>query len=713
MASFDDTQQNKQLQEIRLKEEEQSVERNAKILGLPYIDLSGVSIETDALKLLPESDARQKEIAFFKMTGKHIYAAINGVANPETQAVITKFEGEGFLVTPYLVSKRSLNKAFDRYKDINLTRQSSGLLDISEDALARLTEQIKNNTDIAVQFKTITQSREPRMVTHLMELIFGAAIATKSSDIHIEPQEAEVRLRYRQDGVLQDIVFFSHDIFKGLNSRIKLLSEMKLTNEQGAQDGRFTIKYKGEEIEIRTSVIPGSYGESIVMRILDPNATKVTFNELGIEPKLFALLEKEIEKPNGLILTTGPTGSGKTTTLYAFLRKVYTPEIKILTIEDPIEYHLQGITQTQVDSEKGYTFLSGLRAALRQDPDVVMVGEIRDTETAKIAINASLTGHLVLSTLHTNNAAGAIPRLIDLGVTPEILSSGLSVSIAQRLVRKLCPHCKQARPTTPAEEMVLRRVIEHAQNYNKNISEYGVTIDTNPFTVYEPVGCDQCNVTGYKGRVGIYEAILMDEQVEKCIYNNPTERAIQDAGDRQGILNMKEDGLVKILLGVTSLEEVTKVVDLEYKEEEMRMVVPQPGTTPIQTAPAPVTTTPQASVFTRAEQAPLPAYETLPPEGRELAFLVEHLKTLEMEQRVHPDTSAEAKIRMLHETILGLIKRMPLDSLFALRRPEEEVHNEINFIMHDLKRLEEEQRVNPSIAIADRLRSIRSTIESL
>ncbi len=711
MADFDDTQQNKQLQEIRLKEEEQSVERNAKILGFPYIDLAGVSIETDALKLIPESEARQKEIAFFKMTGKHVYAAISGVANPETQALITKFETDGYMVSPYLVSKRSLNKAFDRYKDINLTRQSSGLLDISEDALAQLTEQIKNNNDIAVRFNEIIKSREPRMVTHLMELVFGAAIATKSSDIHIEPQEAQVRLRYRQDGVLQDIVFFSHDIFKGLNSRIKLLSEMKLTNEQGAQDGRFTIKYKGEEIEIRTSVIPGSYGESIVMRILDPNATKVTFNELGIEPKLFALLEKEIEKPNGLILTTGPTGSGKTTTLYAFLRKVYTPEIKILTIEDPIEYHLQGITQTQVDTEKGYTFLSGLRAALRQDPDVVMVGEIRDTETAKIAINASLTGHLVLSTLHTNNAAGAIPRLIDLGVTPEILSSGLSVSIAQRLVRKLCPHCKQQRSATPEEETVLRRVIEHAQHYNKDLTGYGVTINEQPFVLHEPVGCEQCNKTGYKGRVGIYEAILMDENVEKCIYTNPTERAIQDAGDRQGILNMKEDGLVKILLGVTSMDEVVKVVDLEYKEEDMRAVTLDTAHTPATHTPTP-SPIPTTAVFTRAEPD-MQHYETTPTEGHELAFLVEHLKQLEQEQRVNPDASAEAKIQMLHETIMSLIKRMPLESLFTMRRPEEEVHNEINFIMNDLKRLEAEQRTNPSLAVADRLRSIRSTIENL
>ncbi len=719
MASYDDTQQKKQLDEIRVQEEERSVERNAKIMDLPYIDLSGVSIQTDALKLLPESESREKEIALFKVTGKHLYAAIRDSGSPAVQQTIKDFEAKGYLVSPYMVSQRSLNKAWDRYQDISMTRQSSGLLDISEDALTQMTKDIHTNQDVAAYFEAIIKAREPRMITRLMELIFGAAIATGASDIHIEPQEQQVRLRYRQDGVLQDVIFFSHDIYKGLNSRIKLLSEMKLTNEQDAQDGRFTINYKGEEVEIRSSIIPGSYGESVVMRILNPEATKVGFDQLGIEPRLLATLENQIAKPNGLILTTGPTGSGKTTTLYSFLRKVYTPEIKILTIEDPIEYHLTGITQTQVDSEKGYTFLSGLRAALRQDPDVIMVGEIRDTETAKIAINASLTGHLVLSTLHTNNAAGAIPRLIDLGVTPEILSSGLSVSIAQRLVRKLCPHCKKERATTPEEEELLRRVIQHAAHYNKNLNEYGAVITDEQFKVYEPVGCSECNVTGYKGRVGIYEAILMDENVEHAIYNNPTERAIQDAGDKQGILNMKEDGVVKILSGITSIDEVIKVVDLEYKAEDMR------GGSDIQT-----TDTTPISIITPQEKT-LAAKKTLPehyntatntasiietpsvPEGRELAFLVDHLKQMENEQRVNPNESAADKLHMLRETILDMIKRMPLEMLFASRRPEEEVHNEINFIMHDLKRLQEEQKVSPSLAIADRLRSIRSTIENL
>lgn len=702
MATFDETQSQKDLQEIRIKEEEQAVQHNAAILGIQYIDLTGVGIETDALKLLPESESRTKEIAFFKLTGKHLYAALKSAANETSQQTIKEFEEKGYIVSPYLVSERSMKKAWDRYQDITLTRQSTGLLDISEDALTQLSQEIHNNGDVATHFEAIAKAKEPRMITRLMELIFGAAIATKSSDIHIEPQETRVRLRFRQDGVLQDVVYFSPDIYKGLNSRIKLLSEMKLTNEQVAQDGRFTIKYKNEEIEIRSSIVPGAYGEGIVMRILDPSATKVGFETLGIEPKLMAILEKEIAKPNGLILTTGPTGSGKTTTLYSFLRKVYDPEIKIITIEDPVEYHLEGITQTQVDQEKGYTFLNGLRAALRQDPDVVMVGEIRDSETAKIAINASLTGHLVLSTLHTNNAAGTIPRLIDLGVTPQILVSGLSVSMAQRLVRKLCDHCKEQTQTTPEESALLETVLAHAQKYNKDLASYNVTQTTGPFTVWKPKGCEICNQTGYKGRIGIYEAILMDQNVEQAIYNNPTEHVIQEAGDKQGILNMKEDGVVKILSGVTSVDEVQKVVDLEYAPDQANF-----------------TNTPMASTVAQSQIKEQPVVKNISAqkndslENRELAFLVEHMKELEQHQRANPDASAEEKIRMIRETILDMLRRLPLEALFIAKRPEEEVHDEINFIMHDLQRLEEEQKRHPSTAIADRLRSIRSTIENL
>jgi type II secretory ATPase GspE/PulE/Tfp pilus assembly ATPase PilB-like protein len=335
---------------------------------------------------------------------------------------------------------------------------------------------------------------------------------------------------------------------------------MKLTVVKN-QDGRFSIWINNDEISVRVSAIPGAYGESTVMRLLNPKSIQVKLEDLGIEPHLFEVIEKEIKKPNGLILITGPTGSGKTTTLYAFLSRIYSEEIKIITIEDPIEYHLKGITQTQTDHKKGYTFIEGLRSALRQDPDVIMVGEIRDSETGKIAVESALTGHLVFSTLHTNNAAGVIPRLIDLDVNPKILVSALTLSMAQRLVRKLCPVCKKKRPPTADEEKRMRKVLEEAVAIGKNIEEYGVKKDQ-VIEISEPVGCDKCH-QGYKGRIGVFEAIYTDENLEKIMPNNPSEREIKKIGNMQHTLNMKEDGVIKVMNGVTSLAELESVVDLE------------------------------------------------------------------------------------------------------------------------------------------------------
>jgi type IV pilus assembly protein PilB len=316
-----------------------------------------------------------------------------------------------------------------------------------------------------------------------------------------------------------------------------------------------------DEINLRVSVMPGAYGESVVLRILNPKSIRHKLEDAGIEPALFQIFMDEIKKPNGLILLTGPTGSGKTTTLYSFLQRIYSKEIKIITIEDPIEYHLPGISQTQVEEEKGYTFLSGLRSALRQDPDVIMVGEIRDAETAKTAVQSALTGHLVFSTLHTNNAAGVIPRLIDLDVNPQTLVSALSLSVAQRLVRVLCPICKKEKVISPREKNIIDSIINKAKENGKDLGRAGIDL-TQEYKIYEPVGCDKCNQTGYKGRMGIFEAIQTDEEIEKIIIGKPSERDIKKISAKQGTLNMQEDGIIKVLKGITSLEEVRSVVDL-------------------------------------------------------------------------------------------------------------------------------------------------------
>jgi type II secretory ATPase GspE/PulE/Tfp pilus assembly ATPase PilB-like protein len=340
-------------------------------------------------------------------------------------------------------------------------------------------------------------------------------------------------------------------------SRLKLLSGLKLNVTDEAQDGRFSIKIKGDEIELRTSVLPGNYAETVVLRILNPQSIGVPLEELGMEAKLRARIEHEITKPNGMILTTGPTGSGKTTTLYAFLRKVNSSQTKIITIEDPIEYHLGGIVQTQVD-KKSYTFAAGLRSALRQDPDIIMVGEIRDEEVAETAINAALTGHLVFSTLHTNDAAGSFPRLIDLGVSEKVLSSAVNAALAQRLVRKLCDKCKVGRPATPEERAIIERILKEVVDRSLVPGDLA-----NVWDAGNKPDCDNCHGRGYRGRIGIYEAVFMDDAIEKILREKPSEREVAAAARPQGIPTMPEDGIIKVLRGVTSMEELRRVVDLE------------------------------------------------------------------------------------------------------------------------------------------------------
>jgi type II secretory ATPase GspE/PulE/Tfp pilus assembly ATPase PilB-like protein len=337
---------------------------------------------------------------------------------------------------------------------------------------------------------------------------------------------------------------------------LKLLSGLKLNVQGEAQDGRFSIKVQGAEIELRTSVLPGNYSETMVLRILNPKSIGVPLEELGLEPDLRARIEKEIAKPNGMILNTGPTGSGKTTTLYAFLRKVNSPGSKVITIEDPIEYHLAGVVQTQVD-KKNYTFAAGLRSALRQDPDIIMIGEIRDDEVAETAINAALTGHLVFSTLHTNDAAGTFPRLIDLGISEKVLSSAINVAMAQRLVRKLCSACRTSRATTPEEQKSIDAVLGGV--VNKTL----VPQQTNAVYDASPQGCVECHGRGYKGRIGIFEAVFMDRAIEAVLRNKPSEREVAEAAKPQGIPTLQQDGILKVLKGVTSLEELRRVIDID------------------------------------------------------------------------------------------------------------------------------------------------------
>ena len=563
---FSDEKSKSKISDSVLKEEEQLVEAVAQSnFGMPYINLAGMPIEADSLKYIPEDMARQAGLAPFKAGGKHIHIAIRTPENKNLEAIKKSLADQGMITHFYLASLASLNRVYERYAEIShATVSREGGIDISGETLARLGAQIKTMQDVSNDINAVAKLNDLHSTSRLLEIILAGAIIVGASDIHIEPEEDFIRLRYRLDGVLEEIAQLNLAKYHLINSRLKLLSGLKLTQTDTAQDGRFSIFYKDEEIGIRTSTVPGAYGEGIVMRLLDPKTTQVKFEDLGIEPKLFAILDEQIKKPHGLILITGPTGSGKTTTLYSFLRRIYSSEIKIITVEDPIEYHLPGITQTQADTVK-YAFADAVRSAVRQDPEVCMVGEIRDKETAGVAINFALTGHMVFSTLHTNSAAGVIPRLIDLGANPKILVSALSVSMAQRLVRKLCVECKQKTVLGADAEKRIIKIINYAQKNGKDFASYDIKINS-PFEVYEPVGCDKCNFTGYKGRIGVFEAILTDNALAELIPTSPSEHEIEKIADKQNILNMREDGVVKLLKGITSYEEVLGAIDLDFEE---------------------------------------------------------------------------------------------------------------------------------------------------
>lgn len=562
MSDFDEEKQKKQLEELHRKEEEDLVQMLAESkYNTPYVNLYSIGIDNEALRAIKEDDARQLNIAPFKISGKNIFIAMRLPTEDIKGKLTEDMERQNMSPVFFMTSSTSLEKAWERYKELSMAEKSRiGGLDISAEILRETAKKINQLQDIESMVKQALEEKKAHKISRVLEIVLAGAISINASDIHIEPEKDRGRLRLRLDGVLQDVSFFNLDMYYLLNSRIKLLSGMKLTSKN-AQDGRFSIIEGEEEISIRTSLIPGAYGESIVMRILDPKSIQIDLEEIGIEQKLFHVMEKEIAKPNGLILITGPTGSGKTTTLYSFLRRIYSPDIKIITIEDPIEYHIQGVTQTQINEEKGYDFLEGLRSALRQDPDVVMVGEIRDKETAKTAVQASLTGHMVFSTLHTNNAAGVIPRLIDLEVNPKILASALSLSIAQRLVRKLCTYCKKEKELEEKEKEIIQSILKGIKEEGKDLKEYGIKEEEN-FKTFTPVGCEKCNLTGYKGRLGIFEAIKTDEGIEKIMIQNPSEREIKKIAQKQGILSMRQDGIVKILKGITSFSEVQSVVDL-------------------------------------------------------------------------------------------------------------------------------------------------------
>lgn len=554
--SFNEEKQNERVDELRKSEAEDLTKVLSAKYGLPYLDLSIYPVNIDALRVIKEETARKANIAAFHITDKKIRIGVLSPKNPETIDAIEELKNRNYDPVLFLVSVESLKHVWERYKDLSYSFETKGgALTISDEEIVEFKNKVHNLADISALIKEVLGSKKIYRISRLLEIIIAGALATNASDVHFEPEEIHTRLRYRLDGILTDIIGLDTETYGLLLSRIKLLSNLKLNTKGKPQDGRFSIKMEDTEIEIRTSLLPGAYNETVVLRVLNPNAISVPLEQLGIHPRLLKILEHEIKKPNGMILNTGPTGSGKTTTLYAFLKKINEPGTKIITIENPIEYHLKGIVQTQTDAEKGYTFLEGLRSALRQDPDVIMVGEIRDNETAEIAVNAALTGHLVFSTLHTNNAAGTFTRLIDLGVNSKVITSAISIAMAQRLVRKLCESCKKEVEIKGKEKDLVESVLGSVtdKTYIEGIQSKKMWV---------PTGCEKCHNIGYKGRIGIYEAILSDSAIEEVIEGNPSEREVKKAAAPQNILDMTQDGIIKALQGTTSIEELGRVVDL-------------------------------------------------------------------------------------------------------------------------------------------------------
>lgn len=551
--TLEEKKRQEKYKELRRKEEEEAAERMANKMELPYANLSSHTINTESISVLDKSSAQRADLCVIAKNGSNLKIAIKNPKNPQTMLLIENLKNKGLIIDIILVSGSSLEKAWGFYSLLSKEKDIiSGNIEITPENLAKLQQEIKYVDD----FKDIYMRAILKNATMVIELIIAGSLSLDSSDVHIEPQKEKAIIRFRIDGSLQEVAELDKKMYELLSSRIKLLSEMKINIKNTPQDGRFTISSANNiPVEVRTSVLPGPNGESIVMRILNPKTITVSLEDLGISDYDMATVKEELKKPNGLILVTGPTGSGKTTTLYAFLKKINRPEIKIITIEDPIEYHIDGISQSQVNPENQYTFSSGLRSILRQDPDVLLVGEIRDMETADIALHAALTGHLVFSTLHTNDAPSSIIRLIDMKLSPSIIAPALNLLIAQRLVRKICNECAVKSKITAEELKKLRvELADTPLEVRVKIPE----IDENT-ELTRSAGCKKCNRTGYKGRIGVYEMFKVNDESEKVISSKPTQIELFEMAKKNGMVTIKQDGFLKVLKGLTTIEEVESV----------------------------------------------------------------------------------------------------------------------------------------------------------
>ncbi len=531
--------------------EEETIAQYAKDIGMPYLDLHVFPVDQENLSLVEKKDAKKYGVVVLRRFGKEVKMGVLDPKNEETVDFINQLEkNEDLNITQYVVSKSSIERAWENYKSIKLLdRLDSMKVKLDRESLAQFEKEIKNLVDLEKKIRKIS-------TTEIISIIIAGAVKLEASDIHFEPyKEGNIRLRYRVDGVLQDVAEFEGSFYPSVLSRVKMLSDMMINVRDVAQDGRFSIASKGEgEIDVRVSILPGNHGESIVMRLLNQDISELQIDKLGLEGAAYKRLVNESEKKQGMIINSGPTGSGKTTTLYAIINMINTPDKKIITIEDPVEYKIKNIVQTQVEEERGFSFANGLRAIVRQDPDIILVGEIRDEETANIAIQSALTGHLVLSTIHANTSAGVIPRLIDLGIKPTLINSSLNICVAQRLVRKLCEHCKEKYKPAPETVDILKKMVSLISPKAK------VKIPKKVDYLWRSKGCPKCRGIGYKSRVGIFEILKLTGRVKEKIERMESAESITSSALEDGMITMEQDGIIKTLKGYTSMEELTRVV---------------------------------------------------------------------------------------------------------------------------------------------------------
>ncbi len=534
----------------KILDEEDVAKARAAFLNLPYVDLHDTKIAKEVLDVIPVESRLYYKMLPYELRGTNLKVALEDPSNLQALEAL-EFLGQkaNYQIHIYLASRSSIDGNLKPKQDItNVVTEA--LEDIKLTEIQETIEEKKDNP----QNKQLEQMADDAPIIKIVDVILSNAIEASASDIHIEPSENDVRVRYRIDGILHTSLRLPRNVLSAIISRIKILSNLKIEEQRLPQDGRFHAEFGKSSVDLRVSTLPVMYGEKIVMRILDKTTSVPTLDQLGLRGRALEEVLESIKKTHGIFLITGPTGSGKSTTLYSILSLRNTNEVNIITLEDPVEYFMAGVNQSQVNPDIGLTFASGLRSILRQDPNIIMVGEIRDQETAELGVHAALTGHLVFSTLHTNNAVGAIPRMIDMGTEQFLLSASMNLIMAQRLVRKLCEKCK--RPSKEISPLTKKTIDDSLAGVPK---EYLDKIDPKNYKVYEPVGCKECGQIGYKGRMGIFEVLPVTNDMQEILFSKVAAHVIYEAAAKKGLITMKQDGMVKVVRGETTFDEVLRV----------------------------------------------------------------------------------------------------------------------------------------------------------